>query len=99
MQDGGGIPALSRIRYYYMICRTGLVDSFNVSLSTSFFSRKEKSFFLMKLELSKTLKLSTNPVTPTNLVILSPLNVTAVPLLCFTKTKEKFVSRPSHVIV
>ena len=39
-----------------LIGRTGLVDSFNVSLSAS--------FILLKLVLSKTLKLSTNPVLP-----------------------------------
>ena len=45
-----------------MIDGTGLVDSFNVSLSASFIRKKESSFLLMKLALSEMLKLSTNHV-------------------------------------
>ena len=44
-----------------MIGGTGMVDSFNVSLSASFITKK---IFLMKLALSETLKLSTIPVLP-----------------------------------
>ena len=47
-----------------MIGKTGMVDSFNVSLSSSFYKKKRGLFFLMKLELSETLKLSTIPVLP-----------------------------------
>ena len=46
-----------------MIGETGMVDNFDVSLSSSFI-RKKKFFFLMKLELSETSKLSTIPVSP-----------------------------------
>ena len=46
-----------------MIGKTGMVDNFNVALS-SIFIRKKRPFFLMKLKLSKTLKLSTFPVLP-----------------------------------
>ena len=47
--------------YNDMIDKTGMVDSFEVSLSSSFI---RKLFFLMKLELSETSKLSTIPVLP-----------------------------------
>ena len=53
-----------------MIGKTGMVNSFDVSLSSSFIRKKRPSssllclFFLMKLELSKTSKLSTIPVLP-----------------------------------
>ena len=45
-----------------MIGETGMVDKFDVSLSSSFI--RKKSIFLMKLELSETSKLSTIPVSP-----------------------------------
>ena len=48
-----------------MIGETGMVDNFDVSLSSSFIRKKKKLFFfLMKLELSETSKLSTIPVSP-----------------------------------
>ena len=50
---------VSSIIYIDMIGKTGMVDSFNVSLSSSF-----GLFFLMNFELSETLKLSTIPVLP-----------------------------------
>ena len=49
------------------IGRTGSADSFNVSLTASYIRKKDSfllSFFLMKLALSETLKLSTKPVLP-----------------------------------
>ena len=38
-----------------MIAKTGMVDSFNVSLSSSFIRPKRALFFLMELELSSLL--------------------------------------------
>ena len=60
---------LLRTVTHLMIGETGMVDNFDVSLNSSFIRkkrRKEKEglFFLMKLELSETSKLSTIPVSP-----------------------------------
>ena len=48
-----------------MIGETGMVDIFDVSLSSSFIRNFFiRNFFLMKLELSETSKISTIPVSP-----------------------------------
>ena len=62
---------------------TGLVDSFNVSLRTSFI--RKKAFFLMKLILSETLKLSTNPVLP----VMSLFNHFSTGSVCIYSNQER----------